>query len=302
MVKHFIKKAKNKYTVVGLGELLWDVFPDEKKMGGAPSNFTYHVNELGEYGVIVSSVGNDELGNDIKSEIGELKLNSRYIYTDNNHTTGTVTVKLDKKGKGEYTIHENVAWDFIPWNSNLQRLAKRADAVCFGSLCHRNEVSRNTINRFLKSVKSDCFRIFDINLRESYFNYEIIHGSLKLSNVLKLNNEELLILSNLLSINGTEKEIIKEITENYNLELIALSRGEEGSLLYSKGEYIVHKGFKVKVVDTVGAGDAFAAVLAVGLLRGKSLDFINEYANKVASYVCSRSGATPKLPHYLIKF
>jgi fructokinase len=295
-------KKTNKYTVVGLGELLWDVFPNDKKMGGAPANFAYHVNELGEHGVIASSVGNDEFGKEIKNNIRELELNSGYIYTDNNHPTGTVTVRLDKKGKGEYTIHENVAWDFIPWNSNLQILAKRTDAVCFGSLCQRNEISRDTINKFLRAVKTDCFRIFDINLRQSYFNYEIIHSSLKLSNVLKLNNEELIILSNLLSIDGTEKEIIKRITEHYNLELIALSRSEEGSLLYSKGDFIVNKGFKVKVVDTVGAGDAFAAVLAVGLLRGKSLDFINEYANKVASYVCSRSGATPKLPHYLIKF
>jgi fructokinase len=295
-------KKTNKYTVVGLGELLWDVFPDDKKMGGAPANFAYHVNELGEYGVIVSSVGDDKLGKEIKNNIGDLGLNSRYIYTDNNHPTGTVTIKLDEMGGPEYTIHENVAWDFIPWNSNLQRLAERTDAVCFGSLCQRNEVSRNTINKFLKAVKPDCFRIFDINLRQSYFDYEIIHSSLKLSNVLKLNNEELRILANLLKINGPEKEIIKGIAGQYNLQLIALSSGEKGSLLYGKGEYIVHKGFKVKVVDTVGAGDAFAAVLAVGLLRGNSIDPINEHANKVASYVCSMSGATPELPHYLIKF
>lgn len=291
---------KNKYKIAGLGELLWDIFPDKKQMGGAPANFAYHVNETGEGGIIVSSVGDDKPGEEIKNRIKELGLNTQYIYIDKNHPTGTVTVKLDEKGKGEYIIHENVAWDFIPWNSNLQILAKRTDAVCFGSLCQRNEISRNTINKFLKATKTDCIRILDINLRQSYFDFEIIHNSLELSNVLKLNDEELLVLSNLLNIRGTENNIIEELTRLYRLQLIAITRGERGSTLYSKGEYSNHKGFQINVADTVGAGDSFDAVLAIGLLRGKSLDFINEYANRVASYVCSKSGATPKLPDYIL--
>ncbi len=291
---------ENTFTVVGIGELLWDIFPDGKQIGGAPANFAYHAHALGERGIIVSCIGNDELGREIINRVEELGLDRRYIAVDREHTTGTVTVELDNHGKPDFTIHKNVAWDFIPSNPNLLSLAKQADAVCFGSLCQRSKVSNKTINNFLRGTRPDCIRVFDINLRQTYFNREIIHNSLELSNVLKLNDDELSVVANLLDISGSETDILKELTSQYSLRLISLTRGESGSRLYAEGENSNHQGFMVKIVDTVVAGDSFTAAMTLGLLHGEALDSINEYANRIASFVCSESGAIPKLPRSLI--
>ncbi|MCK4321927.1 carbohydrate kinase [candidate division WOR-3 bacterium] len=290
----------NTHTVAGIGELLWDIFPDEKQMGGAPANFAYHAHALGDHGIIVSSVGDDEMGHEIITRVEELGLDSRYITMDKEHPTGTVAVKLDESGKPDFTIHENVAWDFLPWNPKLLSLANKTDAVCFGSLCQRAKVSRKTINNFLNNTRAECIRVFDINLRQTYFKIELIRYSLELCNVLKLNDEELPVVANLLNIKGPINYILKELTSQYSLHLVALTRGASGSFLYAKGENSNHQGFRVDVVDTVGAGDSFATAMTLGLLHGKSLDWINEYANSVASFVCSESGATPKLPDSLI--
>jgi len=287
---------ENSFTLVGLGEILWDMLPAGKKLGGAPANFAYHAQALGAKGVVVSCVGDDELGKEILSQLGGLGLDCRFIAVDKAHPTGTVTVKLDENGKADFTIHENVAWDFIPLDTGLLELAAQTDAVCFGSLCQRSEVSRDTVRRFLQATKPDCIRVLDINIRQSYYNKDIVHTMLQLSDVLKLNDEELPVVAKLLDMTGSETNIFSQLTERYALRLIALTRGEAGSRLYGRGEDSNHPGFPAQVADTVGAGDSFTAAMTLGLLQGKELDRINEDANRVASYVCTQSGATPRLP------
>ncbi|MHC4457556.1 MAG: carbohydrate kinase family protein [Planctomycetota bacterium] len=292
----------NSYTLIGLGEILWDMLPDGKKLGGAPANFAYHAQELGGNGVIVSCIGDDELGKEIMKQLEGLGLDLQYIAVDENHPTGTVTVELDEKGVPNFTIHENVAWDFIPSNSKLLELAAKTDAVCFGSLCQRSDVSRKTVRSFLEATGPDCLRVFDINIRQAFYNKTIVHDMLELSNVLKLNDDELPVVAGLLSLTGSQDDVFAQLTERYGLRLIALTKGANGSTLYAQGQSSDHKGFPPeKIADTVGAGDAFTAALALGLLHGKSLDNINENANRVASFVCSQSGATPKLPDSLIQ-
>ncbi|UCH10316.1 MAG: carbohydrate kinase [Fidelibacterota bacterium] len=296
-----IGPGEERQVLVGLGEVLWDMLPTGKQLGGAPANFAYHAQALGGRGVVVSCVGEDVLGQEILTRLDQLGFEHRYVAIDRDHPTGTVSVELDAEGKPTYTIHENVAWDYLPYSSDLEALAGDTDAVCFGSLGQRSQVSRETIGQFLEATKPDCLRLFDLNLRQSYFNKEIIHSLLQLSNVLKLNEPELQVLTQLLAISGSETEVLRQLSERYALRVIALTRGERGSRLVTPDEESQHPGFEVEVADTVGAGDSFAAVLAIGLLRGWKLDQINERANHIASFVCSQNGATPVLPSDLVK-
>ena len=289
------------FTIVGLGEILWDMLPAGKQLGGAPANFAYHAKALGAEGVVVSCIGDDDLGREISNQLGGLDLDCQYIAVDKSHRTGTVTVKLDDKGVPDFTIHENVAWDFIPLSDPLLELAARADAVCFGSLCQRSDVSRDTVRRFLEKTKPDCLRIFDINIRQSYYSKDIVHTMLETSNVLKLNDDELPLVAQMLDIKGAESEILAELVARYELRLVVLTKGAEGSRLYGPDGDSESKGVPPeKIADTVGAGDAFTAAVAVGLLNGNGLEQINAHANRVASFVCSQHGATPKLPDDLV--
>ena len=287
------------YVCVGLGEILWDMLPAGKQLGGAPANFAYHTQALGGQGVVVSCVGDDELGKEILSRLEELGLERKYIAVDKHHPTGTVTVALDDNGKPDYTIHENVAWDFIPCDPRLAELAARTDAVCFGSLCQRSDVSHRAVRAFLEATRAECIRVFDINLRQSYFNKAIVQTMLELSNVLKLNDDELPVVVELLDLGGSQDELFARLTDNYGLRLIAVTRGGHGSWLHAQGRSSEHKGFAAQVADTVGAGDSFAAAIALGMLHGRTLDEINEFANRLASFVCSQNGATPRLPDTL---
>jgi fructokinase len=223
-----------------------------------------------------------------------MSLPTQYIAMDEKHPTGTVSVTVDSEGKPSYTIHENVAWDFIPRTHELARLAGDIDAVCFGSLGQRSPVSRNTIQWLGNSRRA--LRVFDVTLRQSFYTWEAIEFSLQAADVLKLNEEELSKIAEFLALDGDEPAIIKKIKEKYNIRLVAYTRGDKGSLLVSGGETSDHPGYSTTVVDTVGAGDAFTAVLVTGMLMGKKLDIINNAANRVASFVCSRRGATPELP------
>ncbi len=285
------------YSLVGLGEVLWDMLPDGKQLGGAPANFAYHAQTLGGRGVIVSCVGDDDLGKEILSCLGELDLDIEYIAVDKDHPTGTVTVELDEAGKPDFTIHENVAWDFIPCTDALLELAADIDAVCYGSLCQRLEVSRNTVRKFLDATRPDCLRVFDINIRQKFYSKDVVHTMLERSNVFKLNDDELPLVAGLLDIEGRETDILATLTERYELRAIALTKGANGSRLFAPGDDSTHPGITVTdIADTVGAGDAFTAATVVGLLKGRSLDQINDHANRVAAYVCSQKGATPRLP------
>ncbi len=291
------------YMIVGLGEVLWDVFPQKKYLGGAPANFAYYVSMLGHKGIIASRIGKDELGKEILDSLTDLSLTKEYIQIDPNNTTGTVDVKIDSKGQPTFTINQNVAWDFLEFNEKYNRLAKKADAVCFGSLAQRSSKSHNTIVEFLKHTRNDTLRIFDINLRQNFFSTEIISESLKLSSILKLNNEELLILMDLLGYHNkkSEEEVCKLLIEAYMLDLVCLTKGEKGSLLITDKEIDEHPGYQVTVADTVGTGDAFTAALVIKYLEGASLKKINESANKLASWVASKDGATPPINNYILK-
>lgn len=292
-------KEQNKDTkvsiIVGLGEILWDIFPEGKQMGGAPANFSYHVSQLGYNGIVASRVGDDILGKEILNFLKAKGLSSEYIQIDSTHPTGTVDVKLDDKRIPSYSINENVAWDYLEWNEKWKDLAEKADAVCFGSLCQRSKKSYHTIIKFLKHTNKKTLRIFDINLRQHYYSDAIIRSSLEIASILKLNEKELPKLLGLLGHSNpiSEEEACGLLLKTYHLALVCLTKGEKGSLLFSPSEIVNHPGYKVKVEDTVGAGDAFTAALAVNYLKGYSINKINESANKIGSWVASQRGAMP---------
>ena len=293
---------KRDTSVVGLGEILWDMLPGKKVLGGAPANFAYYVQALGVRSFFAGSVGKDDLGKEMLKALGRLGIDRRYIFIDEIHPTGKVDVEIDKKGKPKYVFAENVAWDHIPFNRKMLKLARRASVVCFGTLTQRSSVSKDTIRRFLKTTRPDCIRIFDINLRQPFFDREIIVSTLRLSNVLKLNEDELQILCRLMNLHGSQEVLLSKLMEKFQLELIALTKGAKGSILFGRGKKSVHKGFRVKVVDTVGAGDSFSAALAAGLLKGDDLDKINAFANRLAGFVCTQPGAIAKLPADLKRY
>jgi fructokinase len=284
-------------VVIGLGEVLWDLLPGGKQFGGAPANFAYHAKALGAEAYVVSCVSDDELGDEILTRLDGLGLSRDYIAIDPEHPTGTVSVELNVHGKPTYIIHEPVAWDFIPPLPQFLGLAKRADAVCYGSLAQRSAVSRTTIRDFLAATRAECLRIFDINLRQHYYSVDTIIEGLEAAGALKLNDDELPVVARLLSISAAEEEeVLATLCRRYALRLIALTKGPHGSVLFAPNCCAVHLGLPTEVADTVGAGDAFTAVLALGLLQGLDLDTINAQANRVACYVCSRPGATPEMP------
>jgi fructokinase len=251
---------------------------------------------LGADAQVVSCVGCDDLGDEILEHLDRLGLGHEHIAVAREYPTGTVTVRLDEAGKPDYVIHEQVAWDYLSLLPQSLGLAARADAVCFGSLAQRFPVSRLAIRDFIRATRPDCLRVFDINLRQHYYNVDTIAVGLEAADVLKLNDEELPVVARLLSIHGSVEELLGALCRRYNLKLIALTEGDRGSLLFTPGGQSRHCGYHTEVVDTVGAGDAFTAVLALGLVCGASLDTINEQANRVASYVCGRAGATPEMP------
>jgi len=289
-------------TIVGLGEVLWDLLPEGKQFGGAPANFAYHAKAMGADAHVVSAVGDDELGREILGRLDRLGLGRDCVAVDAEHPTGTVSVALDEHGKPDFTIHTGVAWDFIPDMPGLVELAGRTDAVCFGSLAQRSDVSRATIRRFLDATGDGCLRVFDINLRQHYFNAEVIAESLGRADVLKLNDDELPVVAELLSLPADEGRFMDAVLRQHELTLVALTKGANGSVLRSRDGTSAVPGTRVNVADTVGAGDAFTAAVVMGLLAGRELDAIHNRANDVAAYVCTRPGATPDLPEHLVRF
>jgi fructokinase len=286
---------EKKFTIAGIGELLWDIFNNEKKLGGAPANFAYHVSALGHNGIIISRIGNDEPGREAIDFLKELNLTTGYIQVDDNKATGTVVVEMDEDNQPDYIIKENVAWDFLEWSEKFNTLLTSVDAVCFGTLAQRNEVARQTILMFLKMVNNKALKILDINLRQSFYTGQIIKESLKLADILKLNTDELEALSDMLQINQkySEKDLCRFLIDKYKLNLICLTRGEEGSLIINGDSYCQSPAFPYEVVDRVGAGDSFTAAMIIQYLKGNALSEINESANKLASWVTSNKGGTP---------
>ncbi len=285
------------FTVVGIGELLWDLLPTGARIGGAPANYAYHCAVQGVESQVVSAVGDDQAGRDIVSSLEEYGLDAGHVSIDRDHPTGTVSVRIRTGGVPEYTIHENVAWDFLSPEPDHLELAGRADAVCFGSLAQRSPVSRKTIRSFLRATGPDCLRIYDINLRQAYYNDPLIRESLGIANILKLNHSELSILAALFKMEGGTLAIVDRIADRFGLRAIVLTRGAGGCLIRTDRETVEHEGFSQKqVADTVGAGDCFTAVFSVGLLRKESLEEIAEQANRLAAFVSYQEGAMPEMP------
>jgi fructokinase len=281
--------------IVGLGELLWDLLPVGAQLGGAPANFAYISSLLGDKGIPASRLGKDSLGADAIRRLAELGLSTEFIQKDADHPTGTVNVEVDRAGQPRFEVAESAAWDFLEWTPQWQNLAQQADAVCFGSLAQRSERSRATIHRFLLALRRSTVRVFDVNLRQKFYSKEVLAESVKLATIVKLNHEELPKVMSLLDLETRGEEASARQLLSHEVKLVCVTRGSGGSLLVSADERSEHPGFKVKVADTVGAGDAFTAALVHGYLRGTSLAQINETANRVGAWVASQSGATPSL-------
>ena len=283
-------------VIIGLGEILWDVFPDGPRFGGAPANFACHVAALGGNSEMVSAVGNDELGAQALAELHQRGVGTSGVHRHKDRATGIVTVSLDADGHASYEFAADTAWDALPWSAQLARLAERTSAVSFGTLGQRSACSRATIRRFVTATPSTALRVFDINLRPPFISDAVILESLALANVLKLNDDELPALAALCASTGSDVEIMLKLAARFTLRVVALTRGADGAVLVHNGQVSEHPGIETGVVDTVGAGDAYTAVLTLGLLEGRDLDAINREACQVAAFVCSQSGATPKLP------
>jgi fructokinase len=283
-----------KKKVVGLGEVLWDLFPGRSCLGGAPANFAYITTLMGDQGIVASRVGEDSRGIEALRRLEELGLNIDHVQTDREHPTGTVDVHVDENGQPRFEIAQPVAWDHLQWTLDWQHLSDTADAICFGSLAQRSPTSRETIRRFLKATSSGTLKIFDVNLRQSFYSSEILGDSMKLADIVKLNDDE---LPKIMSLSGLpykdELSSARRLIEEYKLELISITRGGRGSLLVAANNSTEHPGFKVQVADTVGSGDAFTAGLVHEYLHGASLDLMNEVANLVGAWVASEVGAMP---------
>jgi len=288
-------------VAIGLGEILWDLLPSGRQLGGAPANFAYHAQALGARGAVVSAVGADAPGAEILARLRGLEVDARYVAVDAAHPTGTVTVQLDAAGIPTYVIHEGVAWDHIPATPAALELAGRAAVTCFGTLAQRSPESRAAVHAFLAATPKASLRILDVNLRQSYYDVEVIRASLQAANILKLNDSEMPVLAKLLRLPADEERAITLLLRKFALRVIAVTRGAKGSTLYSAGAVSHHGGFPpAELADTVGAGDAFTAALAMGLIRGHDLDRINAGANRLAAHVCAHAGATPIVPRSLI--
>lgn len=298
-------------TVVGIGEALWDCLPEGRKFGGAPTNFAYHCGQFGLDAWAASAVGDDALGNEILNICNNAGL--QIVCPKVPYDTGTVQVTLDKNGIPQYDIKKDVAWDNIPYSEELADLARRADAVCWGSLAQRSYVSRNTIRSFIDDMPKDALKVFDINLRQNFFTKEVIESSLEICNILKINDEELVMVSRVFgalpesdadfdtiwqSIDFKSK--CRAILMKFNLQMLILTCGVNGSYVFTPDGEVSQQGTpKVEVADTVGAGDSFTATFVSSLLLGKSVKEAHERAVKVSAFVCTQHGAMPTIPENL---
>jgi fructokinase len=280
-----------KFKVIGIGEVLWDITPQGKVLGGAPANFTYHATKLGAEGNVISAVGKDDLGEEIIDNLTKYNLN-KHIRTDG-HPTSTVKISINDKGEPSFDIFKDVAWDYLRLTPEDITLVKQADAVCFGSLAQRNSISKNVILELIRNTPEKALKIFDVNLRQNYYSKEILEKSIQLSNIIKLNEEELRILSGIFGWEGDEHTICKQIIKIPGIKLLAYTCGADGSYLYTNEDFSFMKSPLVNVIDTVGAGDAFTAGLAMGMLNRKNLYTCHCLAVEISAYVCTYCGAMP---------
>jgi fructokinase len=308
--------VKQQHLILGVGELLWDILPEGHRpagisiddslsghLGGAPANFAVMAGRLGDHASILSRIGRDQLGRKAIEQLDPIPVDASPIQVDLQRPTGLVTVDLGEGGP-HYQIHEQAAWDYLELTDEWVRLAERADAICFGSLAQRGRTSRQTIQTLAAESSATCIRIFDANLRAPYFSGEVVQESLELATVLKLNENELPLVLNMLGFPfGDDPEnshlrfgADRILSEFPSLEMVAITRGDRGSLLVRHGEWNEHPGIRVDLADPVGCGDAFTAAIIHYMLRGAGLAVLNEAGNRWGAWVASQSGAMPVLP------
>jgi fructokinase len=300
---------KQPRLILGIGELLWDLLPDGARLGGAPANFAVMAGRLGNHAVILSRIGQDELGHKAAAQLEPLPVDTSFLQMDPIRDTGRVTVAL-KEGQPSFTIHQPAAWDFLHFSDEWVQLAERADALCFGTLAQRSPESRQTIQRLVARSSPECVRVCDVNLRAPFYSSEVIQESLELATVIKLNNVEIAVVLKSLGLalpdlaedeeaELTRKQLLQGaerlLVEFPALKMVAVTRGSQGSLLVTREAWHEHPGLPVKVADTIGAGDAFTAALTHYLLRGANLATLNEAGNRWGGWVASQSGAMPEL-------
>ncbi|WP_035272765.1 carbohydrate kinase family protein [Desulfogranum japonicum] len=283
-------------VIAGIGEILWDIVEDSEELGGAPVNFAYHAGALGAEAYAISSIGDDERGTATLKELAKRGMSTAHISILPGAVTGYVKAEVDVQGIATYTFPDNVAWDTLSVSRETMTFGQQLDAVCFGSLAQRAEKSRETILDFLQNRAPDALKVFDVNIRQQFYTKEIIRTSLECADVLKLNDEEIVLLAEMENLSGPNEEQLKALVNRYQLNLAVLTCGDKGSILVTANEVSRHPGYASQVVTTIGAGDSFTATTVLGLLGGHSLDSINEHANRVAAYVCSQQGAMPPLP------
>lgn len=285
---------KDRYVIVGLGELLWDLLPSGPQLGGATANFAYFASLLGEEGVVASRVGRDDLGDRAVDRISGLGLSTDAIQRDEVYPTGTVDVAIGPDGQPDFIINGDVAWEHMAWTAGWAALAERTDAVCFGTVSRHQAGSIGAVTAFLEALRPSAICIFDVNLRQDRYSTALLHDSLQHAHIVKLNDEELRTVCPLLDLGGEDLEsMARQLREAYELEVVCVTRGAEGSLVVTSTETVAHPGVPVDVVDTIGAGDAFTAVLASGYLRGVPLERVSEAANRLGAWVASQTGAMP---------
>lgn len=284
-----------KHTIIGLGEALWDVLPEGKKLGGAPANFAFHASQFGNDAVAISALGNDELGNEAAAEFESKGL--KFIMPRVDYPTGTVPTTLDSEGVPTYEIKEGVAWDNIPLTSEMEEAARRCDAICWGSLAQRSEKSRQTIRQIIDLTPERCLKIFDINLRLNFYTKEVVTESLKRCDVLKINDEELATVSRMFDYPGLSAEDkCRKLMADFGLKMLVLTCGVNGSYVFADGQMSFLATPKVNVADTVGAGDSFTGAFCSAVLAGKTVAEAHKVAVETSAFVCTQNGAMPQLP------
>lgn len=285
------------FSTVGLGELIWDVLPEGKQLGGAPTNFAYISRLVGDRSTVATRVGADAWGSEAVKRLDSLGVETSSVQYDAEHPTGTVRVHTDAHGEATFEVNRNSAWDYLEWTCGWEELAARADAVCFGTLGQRAPQARAVIGRFLRATRPVALRVFDVNLRHSFFDASMLADSLSLARVVKLNSDELPLVASMLGLDSTgdETALALRLVRDFSLMLVAVTRGARGSLLVTADEQFEQEGFRVRVADTIGAGDAFAAALTHQLLRGAPLARASRAANWTGAWVATQRGATPEV-------
>lgn len=301
--------SKADLVAVGIGEVLWDVFPDESHFGGAPANFAAHCASFQTHAYVVSRIGTDELGKQAQKKLNENGIDARFLQIDPDHPTGTVQVQISDQGKASYEFADDTAWDHLQWQPPMEDLARNCDVVCFGTLGQRSPMARQAIRQFVESTGEDCLRVLDVNLRQQFYDSETIRHSLHLANAFKLNEEELPIVLEQCGMSASAdryqpdspetRKAARDLMHRFQLRWLTVTAGDAGAALFLENDDFFQSAPKTEVDDTVGAGDSFTAALVCDLLRGRSPASALQHAIQVAGYVCTQPGATPPLPDSL---